>query len=56
MGWSLAYDRLSVDKVMNLLVELDYYWKNGSPLSHADMVHHYHVMGNWALLCNCELN
>jgi len=40
MGWSLAYDRVLFDKliaqVMNLLVELDHYWKNGSPLSHAD--------------------
>jgi len=38
-GWSLAYDRVSFDKVtaqvMNLLAELDDYWKNGSSLSHA---------------------
>jgi len=25
-----------IEPAMNLLVEVDYYWKNSSPLSHAD--------------------
>jgi len=33
MGWSLAYDRVAFNQVtaqvMNLLMELDYYYKNG---------------------------
>ena len=40
-GWSIASDRVSFNKVtaqvLNLLVEVDYYWINGSPLSHADL-------------------